>query len=75
MKKPAALTGKPFKKRKTFSSLFSEAIAEGMRDTFKEMGYDLKDKNGSEVIFSSKEINNTGIATQTNPRTAKEIME
>jgi hypothetical protein len=28
-----------FRKRKSRSSLFAEAIAEGFRDTLKEMGY------------------------------------
>ena len=28
-----------FKKRKTFKTLFSEAVAEGIRDTMVEMGY------------------------------------
>jgi hypothetical protein len=67
MKKPLAVIDKLFKKRKTFSSLFSEAMAEGMRDTFKEMGYDLKDKTRGEDVFLSKEINTNGITTATNP--------
>lgn len=29
----------PFKKRKTFKTLFSEAVVEGIRDTMLEMGY------------------------------------
>jgi len=32
-----------FKKRKTFKILFSEAVAEGIRDTMLEMGYRFKD--------------------------------
>jgi len=34
---------RPFKKRKTFKTLFSEAVAEGIRDTMLEMGYHFKD--------------------------------
>ena len=34
-----------FKKRKSFSSVISEAIAEGIRDTLKEMGYKVGDNN------------------------------
>lgn len=34
-----------FKKQKTYSALFSEAMAEGIRDTLKEMGYGLIDNN------------------------------
>jgi hypothetical protein len=67
MKKAITITGKAFKRRKTFSSLFSEALAEGIRDTFKEMGYDLKDKKRGEDVFPSKKINNNGIETPTNP--------
>jgi hypothetical protein len=32
-----------FKKRKTFKTLFSEAMSEGIRDTMLEMGYRFKD--------------------------------
>ena len=32
-----------FKKRKTFKTLFSEAVAEGIRDTMLEMGYRFDD--------------------------------
>ena len=32
-----------FKKRKTFKTLFSEAVAEGIRDTMLEMGYRFED--------------------------------
>ena len=32
-----------FKKRKTFKTLFSEAISEGIRDTMLEMGYRFED--------------------------------
>ena len=39
-----------FKKRKSRSSLFADAIDEGIRDTFREMGYkpdnDSKEKEG-----------------------------
>jgi hypothetical protein len=32
-----------FKKRKTFKTLFSEALSEGIRDTMREMGYRFED--------------------------------
>ena len=32
-----------FKKRKTFKTLFSEAVSEGIRDTMLEMGYRFED--------------------------------
>ena len=32
-----------FKKRKTFKTLFSEAMSEGIRDTMREMGYRFED--------------------------------
>lgn len=32
-----------FKKSKTFKTLFSEAISEGILDTMKEMGYQFED--------------------------------
>lgn len=32
-----------FKKRKTFMTLFSEAVSEGIRDTMLEMGYCFED--------------------------------
>ena len=34
---------RPFKKRKTFKTLFSEAVSEGIRDTMLEMGYRFED--------------------------------
>lgn len=34
-----------FKKQKTYSTLFSEAMAEGFRDTLKEMGYSFADND------------------------------
>lgn len=40
MKRLILITAHPFRKRKnTFTILFSEAMAEGIRDTMKEMGY------------------------------------
>ena len=40
MKKLILIIAHPFRKRKnTFTILFSEAMAEGIRDTMKEMGY------------------------------------
>ena len=39
MKQLFSFIGSIFKKKKTYSSLISDAIAEGMRDTLKEMGY------------------------------------
>ena len=32
-----------FQKRKTFKTLFSEAVSEGIRDTMLEMGYRFED--------------------------------
>ena len=34
-----------FSKRATYSTLFSEALAEGIKDVMKEMGYHFEDKN------------------------------
>jgi hypothetical protein len=39
MKQVMTFIRKFIKKPKTFSSLYSEAVAEGIRDTMKEMGY------------------------------------
>lgn len=40
MKKLILIIAHPFRMRKnTFTILFSEAMAEGIRDTMKEMGY------------------------------------
>ena len=40
MKRLILIIAHPFRKRKnTFTILFSEAMAEGIRDTMKEMGY------------------------------------
>ncbi|HEU5167062.1 MAG TPA: hypothetical protein VFU29_16040 [Chitinophagaceae bacterium] len=40
MKKLILIIAHPFRQRKnTFTILFSEAMAEGIRDTMKEMGY------------------------------------
>jgi hypothetical protein len=36
-----------FKKQKTYSTLFSEAMSEGIRDTLKEMGYGFSDNADS----------------------------
>jgi hypothetical protein len=43
MKSIIILIAHSFKKRKTFKTLFSEAVAEGIRDTMLEMGYRFKD--------------------------------
>jgi hypothetical protein len=43
-----------FKKRKTFKTLFSEAVAEGIRDTMLEMGYRFEDtKKDTDKNFPS----------------------
>ena len=34
-----------FSKQKTFSTLFSEALAEGVREMSEEMGYHFKDED------------------------------
>ena len=39
MKQVVVFIRKFIKKSKTFSSLYPEAVAEGIRDTMKEMGY------------------------------------
>lgn len=45
MKKLILIIVHPFRKRKnTFAILFSEAVAEGIRDTMAEMGYSLESK-------------------------------
>lgn len=40
--------------RKTFSSFFSEAVSEGIKDAVKEMGYGLKKDERNEECFSDK---------------------
>jgi len=37
-----------FKRKNTYSFLFSSAISEGIKDTFKEMGYSLNGVNKKE---------------------------
>lgn len=45
MKKVLVIIAYPFRKRKkSFTDLFSEAVAEGIRDTMKEMGYPFEPK-------------------------------
>ena len=39
-----------FKRKLTYSSLFSTAISEGIKDTFKEMGYSLDGTNKKENV-------------------------
>jgi len=34
-----------FKKQKNYSTLFSEALAEAIKETFEEMGYHFKDED------------------------------
>ena len=41
-----------FKRKNTYSSLFSTAISEGIKDTFKEMGYSLDGTNKKENVRS-----------------------
>jgi len=45
MKQAMEFIRRLFKKRKSFSSVISEAMAEGIRDTLKEMGYNAEDNN------------------------------
>lgn len=46
MKRLILIIAHPFRKRKnTFTMLFSEAMAEGIRDTMKEMGYFSETRN------------------------------
>jgi len=45
MKKVLFIIAYPFRKRKnSFTNLFSDAVAEGIRDTMKEMGYSFEPK-------------------------------
>ena len=39
-----------FKRKNTYSFLFSTAISEGIKDTFKEMGYSLDGTNKKENV-------------------------
>ena len=41
-----------FKRKNTYSFLFSTAISEGIKDTFKEMGYSLDGTNKKENVRS-----------------------
>ena len=43
MKRMILFLTRSFKKRKTFKTLFSEAVSEGIRDTMLEMGYRFED--------------------------------
>jgi hypothetical protein len=54
MKKIIKIFGHFFLKQKTFSSLFSEAVLEGIRETYKEMGYRF-DVNEDEETSSKKQ--------------------
>jgi len=49
MKKIIKFFSRHFAKQKTFSSLFSEAVSEGIQETYKEMGYrfDINEDLGS----------------------------
>jgi len=51
MKRLKAIIARLFVKRKTVSSLFTEAIAEGIRETFKEVRYKAENemRNGREL--------------------------
>ena len=49
MKRMSRLIAYFFKKRKTFKTLFSEAVSEGIRDAMLEMGYRFEDtKKGTD---------------------------
>jgi hypothetical protein len=43
MKRMILFIARRFQKRKTFKTLFSEAVSEGIRDTMLEMGYRFED--------------------------------
>jgi len=44
-----------FKKRKSLSSVISEAMSEGIRDTLKEMGYRFDDNDKQKQKFKKVE--------------------
>ena len=54
MKKAFVYIRRLFKKRRTFSSIFSEAIAEGIRDTMKEMEYNFQNDDKNEDVFQNE---------------------
>jgi hypothetical protein len=43
-----------FKRKNTYSSLFSTAISEGIKDMFKEMGYSLEGTKKKEHVRNDK---------------------
>ena len=47
-----------FKRKKTYSSLFSSAISEGIKDMFREMGYTLDETNKQENVSNDQPFEN-----------------
>jgi hypothetical protein len=43
-----------FKRKKTYSFVFSTAISEGIKDMFKEMGYSLDGTNKKENVINDQ---------------------
>jgi hypothetical protein len=54
MKKIMKFFGRYFSKQKKFSSLFSEAVSEGIQETYNEMGYRF-DANDDQETSGKKE--------------------
>ena len=63
MKQVAAFIRTLFKKRKNFSSVISEAMAEGIRDTLKEMGYK-EDNNSRREKGNKKDVESNQLIVQ-----------
>jgi len=49
MKQIIKFLGRCFAKQKAFSVLFSEALSEGIRETYKEMGYRFDNNDDQET--------------------------
>ena len=47
-----------FKRKKTYSFVFSTAISEGIKDMFKEMGYSLDGTNKKENVINDQHSEN-----------------
>jgi len=56
MKKIIKFFSRHFAKQKTFSSLFSEAVSEGIQETYKEMGYRFDINEDQETSVKEQDI-------------------
>jgi hypothetical protein len=56
-----------FKRKNTYSFLFSSAISEGIKDMFKEMGYSLNGVNKKENRKEQPSQKWPGLETKSNP--------